>query len=379
MNIFKKALSAVMLATLFVVNSVSADSPASQAFSHPTHDCRTNLGVQALSTGNSFAFPPSGTCKDYIAMQNLNNTARNATKVKDYKSATKAYLLSNVHMRSMWHVDKARRDYTPQPIRATQTVTANDPIDMELTAHFAFDESTLTSQYISNLETFAKRIEGTDHDIIMVEGHTDECGSYSYNEELGMRRAAAVKSVLVGFGIKASKIQTVSYSEAYPVNNAHTNRAWKQNRRASVTTTVYSYSTLYVAGETPAEAKAKYDKYTAEVYLKDYEAKLKQVEAKYPPLQAINTYDEEEASWAFLEAEQDIHNAKVRILFAQFRERENKLLTDLTLDEAIYWANTLSDNGESILADKIANHYNLEFETGEFIPEHLMHGWLHTI
>lgn len=69
---------------------------------------------------------------------------------------------------------------------------------------------------------------------VSIEGHTDNIGSTSYNMELSLRRAEAIKSQLVGLGIASERISTVGYGKDFPVaaNDTDTNRAI--NRRVEV-------------------------------------------------------------------------------------------------------------------------------------------------
>ncbi len=67
---------------------------------------------------------------------------------------------------------------------------------------------------------------------LIVEGHCDERNTEAYNLALGERRANAAKEFLVGLGIPASKIQTVSYGENKPICEEHNEECWQKNRRA---------------------------------------------------------------------------------------------------------------------------------------------------
>ena len=67
---------------------------------------------------------------------------------------------------------------------------------------------------------------------ITVEGHADERGTREYNLALGERRANATKNYLVGLGVAANRIATVSYGKERPVALGSNERAWAQNRRA---------------------------------------------------------------------------------------------------------------------------------------------------
>ena len=72
---------------------------------------------------------------------------------------------------------------------------------------------------------------------ITVEGHADERGTRDYNLALGERRANAAKTYLIGLGVGAERIQTVSLGKERPVALGSDEASWARNRRA-VTVTV---------------------------------------------------------------------------------------------------------------------------------------------
>ena len=67
---------------------------------------------------------------------------------------------------------------------------------------------------------------------LLVEGHCDERGSEKYNLALGDKRAGAAKEFLVGQGISAERLDTISLGEERPFAPGHDETAWSQNRRA---------------------------------------------------------------------------------------------------------------------------------------------------
>jgi peptidoglycan-associated lipoprotein len=67
---------------------------------------------------------------------------------------------------------------------------------------------------------------------VTIEGHCDERGSERYNLALGDRRANAVKEYVVGQGVSAERIDTVSYGKDQPFCTESTEQCWQQNRRA---------------------------------------------------------------------------------------------------------------------------------------------------
>jgi peptidoglycan-associated lipoprotein len=67
---------------------------------------------------------------------------------------------------------------------------------------------------------------------VTVEGHCDERGTREYNLALGERRAASAKKYLVGAGVAASRVSTISYGKERPAVIGSDESAWSQNRRA---------------------------------------------------------------------------------------------------------------------------------------------------
>ncbi len=67
---------------------------------------------------------------------------------------------------------------------------------------------------------------------LMIEGHTDERGTRSYNMALGLRRASSVEQYLQAKGVQPQQMKVISYGFEKPVDNASNPAAWAQNRRA---------------------------------------------------------------------------------------------------------------------------------------------------
>jgi peptidoglycan-associated lipoprotein len=66
---------------------------------------------------------------------------------------------------------------------------------------------------------------------ITVEGHADSRGTAEYNLALGGRRATAVKDYMVGLGVPADRVTTISKGKEQPVCSEETESCWQQNRR----------------------------------------------------------------------------------------------------------------------------------------------------
>jgi peptidoglycan-associated lipoprotein len=97
---------------------------------------------------------------------------------------------------------------------------------------FALDSSQLSSEAQGTLERQSAWLKQYPNVSVTVEGHCDERGTREYNLALGERRAAATKKYLVGLGIAASRISTISYGKERPAVIGSDESAWSQNRRA---------------------------------------------------------------------------------------------------------------------------------------------------
>ncbi len=66
---------------------------------------------------------------------------------------------------------------------------------------------------------------------VRIEGNCDERGTVEYNLALGQKRADSAKNYLVGLGVNAASLDTISYGKERPVCNEHNEECWAKNRR----------------------------------------------------------------------------------------------------------------------------------------------------
>lgn len=97
--------------------------------------------------------------------------------------------------------------------------------------YFGFDKYNLTADNKSKAVSNASKLSAVSSDTtVKVLGNTDEWGSDEYNYALGLKRANAVKDVLVANGV-TTNISLVSLGESNPVCTEKTKDCWAQNRR----------------------------------------------------------------------------------------------------------------------------------------------------
>jgi peptidoglycan-associated lipoprotein len=99
--------------------------------------------------------------------------------------------------------------------------------------HFETDEHILREKVdIQMIHQIATYLKSHPTDLLLIEGHTDERASASYNMALGMRRANHIRQLLVKNGVDLNRIYTVSRGKEQPFAIGHSALDWKQNRRA---------------------------------------------------------------------------------------------------------------------------------------------------
>jgi peptidoglycan-associated lipoprotein len=97
--------------------------------------------------------------------------------------------------------------------------------------HFDYDSSVVKSSEKSKIEAVADYLKANPSVAVRVEGNCDERGTAEYNRSLGERRALAAREELVGLGVDASRVDTISYGKDRPVDTGHNEDAHARNRR----------------------------------------------------------------------------------------------------------------------------------------------------
>lgn len=123
----------------------------------------------------------------------------------------------------------------PAPSGGGQLTAAQILAQQVQDIHFDYDKSDIRAEDQSVLQSDAnalKQIFNMDPNfIVQIEGNCDERGSAEYNLALGDRRAAAAKEALVGMGIPADKLRTISYGKERPICTDATEDCYARNRR----------------------------------------------------------------------------------------------------------------------------------------------------
>jgi outer membrane protein OmpA-like peptidoglycan-associated protein len=116
-------------------------------------------------------------------------------------------------------------------VRQGDNITLNMPGNIT----FAFNSSSLQSQFYPVLDNVANTLGQYNQTVIEVAGHTDNVGSDAYNQQLSVQRANAVASYLGSKGILQQRMMVVGAGESRPIASNDTDAGRAQNRRVEIT------------------------------------------------------------------------------------------------------------------------------------------------
>ena len=103
---------------------------------------------------------------------------------------------------------------------------------------FGFDSSVLDDRARLSLDEMVSRLDPLSDYTIHVSGHTDNIGSFEYNEKLSEKRAVAVRDYLISKKIDSTRIAIDFHGECEPVAANSSEENCALNRRVEVTVTV---------------------------------------------------------------------------------------------------------------------------------------------
>jgi len=97
---------------------------------------------------------------------------------------------------------------------------------------FGYDRYDLSPEARATLEKQAAWLRRYPNVRVLLAGCADERGTREYNLALGARRAASAKEYLVGLGVPANRLETVSYGKERPLDPRQSEEAHALNRNA---------------------------------------------------------------------------------------------------------------------------------------------------
>jgi len=98
---------------------------------------------------------------------------------------------------------------------------------------FDFDKSNIKPEFFAKLDEAAQKIKEHPEKAIEVQGHTDNKGSFKYNQRLSERRALAVQKYLIN-GSGRNDITAFGFSYSKPIDTNETDAGRANNRRVQL-------------------------------------------------------------------------------------------------------------------------------------------------
>lgn len=100
---------------------------------------------------------------------------------------------------------------------------------------FTSGRAELTEQAGRELDQLVAKLKADNQPVFVeIQGHTDNTGSDAGNQQLGLKRAEAVRLYLARAGLPLARMATISYGESAPLVDNNTREGRSTNRRVQL-------------------------------------------------------------------------------------------------------------------------------------------------
>lgn len=99
---------------------------------------------------------------------------------------------------------------------------------------FAVNSAELSASAKQDIQKLAKTLQDYQGTNVIIEGHTDNTGSYELNQKLSERRAESVAAYARSLGVTGARLQAKGYSYDQPIADNSTVDGRRQNRRVEI-------------------------------------------------------------------------------------------------------------------------------------------------
>ncbi|WP_439880366.1 OmpA family protein [Pontibacter sp. MBLB2868] len=99
---------------------------------------------------------------------------------------------------------------------------------------FNVNSADLSANAKRDIEKLAKSLKENEGTNVIIEGHTDNTGSYELNQRLSEKRAEAVAAYARSLGVSGTRLQAKGYSYDQPIADNSTVEGRAQNRRVEI-------------------------------------------------------------------------------------------------------------------------------------------------
>jgi OOP family OmpA-OmpF porin len=143
--------------------------------------------------------------------------------------------ITTVYSPTLEEIEELIKKYIPKEV--VKEVVVEKLVEVESTqwvlvgVNFEFNSTTLKPESYTMLYGAVQYLNQNPDIKIEIQGHTDNVGSESYNQQLSEKRAASVKEYLVSKGIGPARLTIKGYGESVPVADNNTPQGRTLNRR----------------------------------------------------------------------------------------------------------------------------------------------------
>ena len=116
-----------------------------------------------------------------------------------------------------------------------EALAALPPPPRHFTLQFKFESDTLTDASAALVPEILEAVKALAVPEVVIIGHTDTMGDRKSNLALGLRRASAVRGILVQAGLSPALVQVTSHGEGDLLVKTKDNTAEPRNRRVEIT------------------------------------------------------------------------------------------------------------------------------------------------
>lgn len=115
------------------------------------------------------------------------------------------------------------------------TLAVMPPPPQRFTLYFRFESEELTAESRADIPRVLQAVKQHPAPEVLVVGHTDTTGAAARNLELGLRRATAVRDLLIASDLDRSTIEVTSYGETELLIETADDVFEPRNRRVDIT------------------------------------------------------------------------------------------------------------------------------------------------
>ncbi len=99
---------------------------------------------------------------------------------------------------------------------------------------FATGSAVVRANLVASIAAVSRNLQMHRNSTVLVEGHTDNVGSYAVNQDLSERRALAVARILINNGTQSQRVSAIGRAYSAPVATNSTAAGRAQNRRVAI-------------------------------------------------------------------------------------------------------------------------------------------------